>query len=110
MMSKATIDVPIGILATAIGNNVQAFSAQIIDMWLDYQAEGKTRQRIFQRAYKMIDMFMTPKRVGTIYCRVKKSFDAKDVTWWPFLKSTLSAVILWSKLDSLAPLSSTPCN
>ena len=105
MMGKAPLDVPIGILATALANNIQPFSAQIIEMWIDYRDSGETRDRIFQRAYKMIDMFMTKKRVGTIYCRVKLCFDKTDVTWWPFLKTTLSAQLLWSTLDSLGPIS-----
>uniref|UniRef100_A0A914QCQ8 Uncharacterized protein n=1 Tax=Panagrolaimus davidi TaxID=227884 RepID=A0A914QCQ8_9BILA len=100
-MTKATLDVPIGILATALGNNLAAFVNQMVEMYVNYQDAGKTRERIFQRGYKMIDMFMTQKRVSTIYCRIKKAFDAKDATWWPFITSNLGAQIKFSTLDGL---------
>uniref|UniRef100_A0AC35FIP0 Nuclear receptor domain-containing protein n=1 Tax=Panagrolaimus sp. PS1159 TaxID=55785 RepID=A0AC35FIP0_9BILA len=100
-MTKATLDVPIGILATALGNNLAAFVNQMVEMYVNYQDAGKTRERIFQRGYKMIDMFMTQKRVYTIYCRIKKAFDTKDATWWPFIKSNLGTQIKFSTLDGL---------
>uniref|UniRef100_A0AC34FXX9 Uncharacterized protein n=1 Tax=Panagrolaimus sp. ES5 TaxID=591445 RepID=A0AC34FXX9_9BILA len=65
-IGKAPLDEPIGILATALGNNLAAFVNQMVEMYVDYQDAGKTRERTFQRGYKMIDMFMTKKRVATI--------------------------------------------
>ena len=91
----------IGILATCLANNLQAFVGQCTAMWLKYQAAGFGRDRIFQRGYKMIDMFMTEKRVATIYCRVKKSFDTADPTNWPFIKSKLGSVVLFTVLDGI---------
>ena len=92
---------PIAILATALGKNLQPFADQVLEMYVRYLAAGQTRQRIFQRSYKMIDMFMTKKRVSTIYCRVKKNFDAKDPTSWPFIKTNLAAIVSFTVLDGL---------
>uniref|UniRef100_A0AC34FZA0 Uncharacterized protein n=1 Tax=Panagrolaimus sp. ES5 TaxID=591445 RepID=A0AC34FZA0_9BILA len=100
-IGKAPLDEPIGILATALGNNLAAFVNQMVEMHVDYQDAGKTRERTFQRGYKMIDMFMTKKRVATIYCRIQKAFNAADATWWPFIKTNLNVLLLFSTLDSL---------
>uniref|UniRef100_A0A914XXP4 Uncharacterized protein n=1 Tax=Panagrolaimus superbus TaxID=310955 RepID=A0A914XXP4_9BILA len=100
-IGKAPLDEPIGILATALGNNLAAFVNQMVEMYIDYQDAGKTRERIFQRGYKMVDMFMTQKRVSTIYCRIKNAFDVADASWWPFIKTNLNSLLLFSTLDGL---------
>uniref|UniRef100_A0AC34FX49 Uncharacterized protein n=1 Tax=Panagrolaimus sp. ES5 TaxID=591445 RepID=A0AC34FX49_9BILA len=88
-------------VTATLGNNVAAFAAQLQEMWGDYVDAGKTKQRIFQRGYKMIDMFMTKKRVATIYCRIQKYFNTKDVSWWPFFKSNLGSIVMFTTLDGL---------
>uniref|UniRef100_A0AC35F2G3 Uncharacterized protein n=1 Tax=Panagrolaimus sp. PS1159 TaxID=55785 RepID=A0AC35F2G3_9BILA len=49
-------------LAVAQGilmNNCMAFASQLLEMYSDYEARGKTQAQIFQRGFKMADMFMT---------------------------------------------------
>ena len=93
----------IDIFATALGNNIAAFVDQCLEMYIQYTDRGETRERIFQRGYKMIDMFMTQKRVSTIYCRIQKMFQTKNTQYWPWLKNNLGVIIKFSTLDSLGP-------
>uniref|UniRef100_A0A914PWD5 Uncharacterized protein n=1 Tax=Panagrolaimus davidi TaxID=227884 RepID=A0A914PWD5_9BILA len=89
------------VLGTVIASNMQPFSDQLSAMWIKYESNGKTRERIFQRGYKMGDMFLTQKRVGTIYCRLKVAFNNYDKTMWPFIKQNMNNMILFSVLDGL---------
>ena len=92
---------PIEILADILLKNVGAFAGQVSTTYKQFQARGETRARIFQRAYKMTDMFMTTKRVGVIYCRISKAIDAWDLTMGPFIETTLAPIVLFSTLNAL---------
>lgn len=89
------------ILGTVVASNLQPFSDQMSAMWLKYEAQGKTKERIFQRGYKMGDMFMTPKRVGTIYCRLKLAFNNFNASMFPYIKQNMKDIVLFSVLDGL---------
>uniref|UniRef100_A0A914YF22 Uncharacterized protein n=1 Tax=Panagrolaimus superbus TaxID=310955 RepID=A0A914YF22_9BILA len=91
----------LGVLGTVLSSNLQPFSDQMSEMWLKYEAEGKTKERIFQRGYKMADFFVTKKRVGTIYCRLKIAFNNYNATVWPYLKQNMNNIILFNVLDGL---------
>ena len=91
----------LNILGGVMSNNTQAFADQLNAMYIKYEANGKTRERIFQRGYKMGDMFMTSKRVHTIYCRIQDGFNDFNVTMWPYIKESFANIILFPYLEGL---------
>uniref|UniRef100_A0AC34FA70 Uncharacterized protein n=2 Tax=Panagrolaimus sp. ES5 TaxID=591445 RepID=A0AC34FA70_9BILA len=95
------------VATTIMMNNCLPFANQLIEMWEDYEARGKTQAQIFQRGFKMADMFMTKKRIGTIYCRLKAAFMKYDATIWPYMRQNINTIVSFAVLEGL-PNACTP--
>uniref|UniRef100_A0A7E4V1I5 Secreted protein n=1 Tax=Panagrellus redivivus TaxID=6233 RepID=A0A7E4V1I5_PANRE len=87
---------------TAVMDDIAAFIGQMKAMKTKADAAGWDNEKIFTRAYKMVNIFLTYRCCNIIFCRLEKRIDQYDKTMWAYFNSKLGTIVHFSAMNYTA--------